>query len=310
VPMVHRFGQDFVMVANVLQRAAGGIGLWSEEDRFYFDVIRHDAERFPLRIYSMVGLVPMFATAVKEPELLAQVPVVAKTVATVLERRRYLTTILPSYIEPGQDGGRMLAIVNRDTLLEMLRRVLDEDQFLSEYGVRSLSRQHAAQPYEFTVAGERYEVGYLPGESDNRVFGGNSNWRGPVWFPMNFLLIQAIATYARYYGDSLRVEYPVGSGASLTLAEVADRLSRRLSRIFLRDELRGGRRPVFGENEYFQQDPQWRDYVPFHEFFHGDTGAGLGASHQTGWTALVALLLQYRGELTFLHSPELQEALS
>jgi len=310
VPMVHRFGQDFVMVASVLNRDAAGMGLWSEDDRFYFDVIRHGTERLPLRIYSMVGLVPLFAAAIKEPALLAQLPTVVQTVASVLESRRYLKTILPSYVEPGQGGARMLAIVNRDTLIEMMRRVLDHGQFLSEYGIRSLSRQHASQPYEFSVEGQRYEVAYLPGESDNRVFGGNSNWRGPIWFPMNFLLIQAITTYGRYYGDSLRVEYPAGSGESLTLVEVADRLSRRLSRIFLRDERRDGRRPVLGDNEYFQQDPHWRDCVPFHEFFHGDTGAGLGASHQTGWTALVALLLQYRGELSFVHSSDLQEALS
>jgi len=193
----------------------------------------------------------------------------------------------------------MLSVVNREGLLEILRRVLDETQFLSDYGVRSLSRRHGDQPYAFDVGGEHYEISYRPGISDNRIFGGNSNWRGPVWFPMNFLLIQAIATFARYYDESFTIECPTGSGRYLTLAQIADELACRLSRIFVRDESHGGRRAVFGGNDYFQHDPQWRDYVPFYEFFHGETGAGLGASHQTGWTALVALTLQFGGNLSF-----------
>jgi Mannosylglycerate hydrolase MGH1-like glycoside hydrolase domain len=302
VPMVHRFGQDFVMVASVLHRAGeGGIRLWSEEDRFYFDAIRHGTERFPLRIYSMVGLVPLFAASVMERSALQQLPMVTKTVDFVLENRRFLRNVLPSYVEPGHDGMRMLTIVSREALAEMLRRILDEKQFLSPFGIRSLSREHADNPYRFSVAGEHYEVAYLPGESDNRIFGGNSNWRGPVWFPMNFLLIQAISTFARYYDDSFTIEFPTGSGRMLTLAQVADELSHRLTRIFVRDETRdaAGRRAVFGNNDHFQHDPNWRDYVPFYEFFHGDTGSGHGASHQTGWTALVALMLQYRGQLSF-----------
>jgi hypothetical protein len=206
--------------------------------------------------------------------------------------------ILPSWAEPGAGGARLLSVVDRDGLLHILRRVLDESQFLSEFGVRSLSREHAARPYEFNVAGERYEVAYLPGDSDNRTFGGNSNWRGPIWFPMNFLLIQAVATFAEYYDSTFRIECPTGSGQWLTLAEVADELARRLTAIFIRDTATG-RRPVFGGNDHFQQDAHWRDYVAFHEFFHGDTGAGLGASHQTGWTALVALLIGYRGDVAF-----------
>jgi hypothetical protein len=302
VPMVHRFGQDFVIVAGVLHRAAaGGAGLWSEEDHFYFDAIRHGTERFPLRIYSMVGLVPLFAASVMEQAALSQLPMVQKTVDFVLENRRFLRSVLPSYVEPGHDGIRMLTIVSREALADLLRRVLDEHQFLSSFGIRSLSREHADKPYGFSLAGERYEVAYLPGESDNRIFGGNSNWRGPVWFPMNFLMIQAISTFARYYDDSFTIECPTGSGLIVTLKQVADELSHRLTRIFVRDQTgeQGARRAVFGNNEFFQQDPHWRDYVPFYEFFHGETGAGLGASHQTGWTALVALMLQYRGQLSF-----------
>jgi hypothetical protein len=295
--MVHRFGQDFVIVANVLQRGAGGIGLWSEEEGFYFDVIRHGAERFPLKIYSMVGLVPLFAASVKGPAALAQLPLVTQTVADVLDSRRFLKSILTSYVEPGRDGVRMLSVVNRESLVEILRRVLDEAQFLSDYGIRSLSREHRQRPYTFRVGGQHYEVAYLPGVSDSRILGGNSNWRGPVWFPMNFLLIQSLATYSRYYDESFTLEYPTGSGQHLTLAAVADRIAGRLTRIFLQDE--NGRRAVFGDNDYFQQDVHWRDCIPFFEFFDGETGAGLGASHQTGWTALVALLLQYRGNLCF-----------
>ena len=257
----------------------------------------------------MVGLVPLFAASVMEPAALARLPTVGRTVDFVLNSRQFLKSILPAYVEPGRDGRRMLAVVSRESLTEILRRVLDETQFLSDFGIRSLSRQHAERPYGFSVAGERYEIAYVPGESDNRVFGGNSNWRGPVWFPMNFLLIQALAAFGRYYDESFTIECPTGSGRWLTLPQVADELSRRLSRIFLRDGA-SGRRAVFGTNDYFQSDAHWRDYVPFFEYFHGDTGEGLGASHQTGWTALVALLLQYNGDLYFdrLRSPNPERA--
>jgi hypothetical protein len=217
----------------------------------------------------------------------------------VLSSREFLSSILPTFVEPGENGTRLLAAVDRTRLAAILQRVLDETQFLSDYGVRSLSREHAAHPYSFSVGGQRHEVAYLPGVSDNRIFGGNSNWRGPIWFPMNFLLIQALATSARYYGDSFTVECPTGSGRLLTLQQVADELAARLVRVFVRDQRTGDRRAVFGDNNYFQSDPHWRDYVPFHEFFHGDSGAGLGAGHQTGWTALVALLLQHGGRLCF-----------
>jgi hypothetical protein len=298
VPMVHRFGQDFIIVAGVLHRtAAGGRGLWDPEARFYFDAIRHDTGRLPLQIYSMVGLVPLFAASVKEAAALARLPLVGEAALQALERRSDLKALLPGFIQPGHEERRMLSIVNRDSLLDILARVLDESQFLSAFGVRSLSRAHRDEPFRFRVGGELHEVAYLPGESDNRIFGGNSNWRGPVWFPMNFLLIQAIATYGQYYGDGLTVECPAGSGEYLTLGEIADMLAKRLTAIFVRGT--DGRRPVLGANDHFQHDPEWRDHVPFHEFFHGDTGAGLGASHQTGWTALVALLLQHGGRLDF-----------
>ena len=305
-PFVHRFGQHFAIVGHVLQAGAGGIGLWNEQDRFYFDVIRFGDERLPLRIYSMVGLVPLFATAVVDRASFEAMPIVTRSIAEVLDARPDLTTMIPGWMEPGKDGTRLLSVVDRERLAAMLRRVLDETEFLSEYGVRSLSQRHRDNPYGFGVAGTQYEVRYLPGPSDNRVFGGNSNWRGPIWFPMNFLLIQAIARFARYYDDSFTLECPTGSGRRCTLTEIADELANRLTRIFVRDD--DGRRAVFGDNEVFQQGIHWRDYVPFHEFFHGDDGTGLGASHQTGWTALVALLLQYGGDLCFDHMAPRRES--
>jgi len=296
VPFVRRFGQQFVIVANALQRtAAGGHGLWDPEEQFYFDVIRSGTESQPVKIYSMVGLVPLFAASVVDPATLSEVPVMAQAVDHILERRPDLREVLQSWVEPGTGGARLLSVVHRDALADILGRVLDEAQFLSDYGVRSLSRVHLDQPYRFDAGGQQHEIRYLPGESDNRVFGGNSNWRGPIWFPVNFLLIQALDRLGRYYGADFTVELPTGSSRRVELTAVAAELASRLTRIFLRDPARGGLRPVLGDNRYFQQDPHWRDLIPFHEFFHGDTGAGLGASHQTGWTALVALLLQHGG---------------
>jgi hypothetical protein len=295
---VHRFGQHVSIVANVLQRTgAGGVGLWDEDEQFYFDVIRSGATRLPLKVYSMVGLVPLFAAMVIEPAILREMADAVQVANAAFERRQDLRSILPGWVAPGKGGRRLLSVVDRERMTAVLRRVLDEDQFLSPFGVRSLSRRHRDDPYTFSVDGNHYEVRYLPGVSDNRVFGGNSNWRGPIWFPMNFLLIQAIATYARYYGDDVTLECPQGSGRRLTLSQIADELAGRLTAIFLRDGR--GTRPVHGENDYFQTDPLWRDCIPFHEFFDGDNGAGVGASHQTGWTALVALLLQFGGNLCF-----------
>jgi hypothetical protein len=307
---VHRFGQHVAIVASVLQRAAGGIGLWNEEERFYFDVVRSGETRLPLKVYSMVGLVPLFAVLVIGQSILEEMAGAVREANDAFERRQDLRRTLPGWVQAGKDGTRVLSVVDRERLGDLLRLVADEHEFLSEYGVRSLSRRHLQRPYTFAVDGANYEVKYLPGVSDNRIFGGNSNWRGPIWFPMNFLLIQAIATFARYYDESFTVEFPRGSGRHLTLAEVAGELARRPARIFVRDQ--AGRRAVFGDNELFQSDPLWRDCIPFYEFFHGETGAGLGASHQTGWTSLVALLLQHGGDLCFdqavsKHPPQASE---
>jgi hypothetical protein len=300
LPFVHRFGQYFAVVTHVLQRgAAGGAGLWQDEGQFYFDVIRHGGERMPLPVYSMAGLVPLFAAAVVRDSALDGVGRIRESIDTIFERRPDLHKLMPGWARKGTDGTRMLSVVDRERLGHLMRRTLDEDEFLSDYGIRSLSRRHLTDPFRFEAGGERYDVRYLPGVSDNRMFGGNSNWRVPIWFPMNYLLIQALSTLSQYYGDSLTFECPVGSGRHLTLAEIADDLAARLVRIFTRDPQAGGRRAVLGDNDRFQSDPHWRDYLPFHEFFHGDSGAGLGASHQTGWTALVALLLQRGGAQGF-----------
>jgi hypothetical protein len=194
---------------------------------------------------------------------------------------------------PGRKSRRLLSVVTADRLTKVLARMLDEREFLSPYGIRALSRVHKDAPYLLPLDGQVHRVDYEPGESSTGLFGGNSNWRGPVWFPVNFLLVEALQKFHHYFGDTVRVECPTGSGTMLTLNEVAAELSRRLSRLFLRDE--AGRRPVFGGADRFQDDPHWRDYIPFHEYFHGDDGHGLGASHQTGWTALVAKLLQQSG---------------
>jgi hypothetical protein len=297
---LQRFGQHIAILGKVLQQtAAGGMGLWNDEEKFYFDVMRHGTQRVPLKVYSMVGLVPLFAVVVVDQAMLHELGDAVRNANEEFNRRQYLRAILPGWVVPGKDDTRLLSVVDRGRLINVMTRVLDEREFVSDYGVRSMSRAHLDDPFRFFVDGERYEVSYVPGESDNHVFGGNSNWRGPIWFPMNFLLIQSIARFGRYYGDAFTLECPLGSGKFMTLAEIADDLARRLTRIFARDEARGGRRPVFGDNEHFQQDEHCRDYVPFSEYFHGETGEGLGASHQTGWTALVALLLQFKGDLCF-----------
>ena len=193
-------------------------------------------------------------------------------------------------LEPGEKNHKLMSILTNERLTAVLRRMLDPAEFLSDYGIRALSRYHLEHPYVLVTGGQKQTVKYLPAESDSRLFGGNSNWRGPIWFPVNYMIIHSLHEFSLYYGDTYKVECPTGSGQMLNLDQVAREISRRLCSIFLRDP-QTGRRAVYGDNEYFQNDPQWRDYVPFNEYFNGDTGAGLGASHQTGWTALVVSLL-------------------
>jgi hypothetical protein len=297
--MATKYFEHFLYIAHAMTNMAGaGIHLWDDEDRFFFTVVQlPTGQNIPLRIFSMVGLVPLFAVLAPPASLTADLEDFEKRMNWFLEHRPDLARNVAPWNIQGQSQTGLLAILDGDGLAAVLRRVLDPDEFLSEYGVRALSRYHLEHPYVFNAGGHDLTVKYLPAESDNRLFGGNSNWRGPIWFPMNYLLIRALREYHLYYGNNLKVECPTGSGRRCNLGEVAADLAGRLANIFLRDSTRGGRRAVWGDNNYFQSDPHWRDYIPFYEYFHGDNGSGVGASHQTGWTALVAaLLFDYGGQ--------------
>jgi hypothetical protein len=242
----------------------------------------------------MVGLIPLFAVETLEEKWLDHLPELKKRTDWFLKNRADLTDDIACMQAPGRENRRLLAIVTKEQLRSVLRYMLSENEFLSDYGIRALSRFHKANPYKFEIDGKSYEVNYEPGESMTDMFGGNSNWRGPIWFPMNYLLIESLQKFDFYYGDSFKIEFPTGSGKTLTLWEVSQKLSRRLSNIFLIDS--EGRRAVFGNVEKFQTDEYWRDHILFYEYFHGDKGIGLGASHQTGWTGLIAKLLQQTGD--------------
>jgi hypothetical protein len=291
--MAEKYFEHFLYIAHAMGNMAGeGIDLWDEEDQFFCDVMHlPSGQNIQLKIFSMVGLVPLFAVLAPQQGGDDGLHEFQKREAWFLEHRPDLAKNVAPWDILGQNQTALLSILHGDRLIAVLRRVLDPSQFLSDYGVRALSRYHLEHPFVFNADGHELTVKYLPAESDNRLFGGNSNWRGPIWFPVNYLLIHALSEYHRYYGDNLKVECPTGSGRRLNLGEVAAELTGRLAKIFLRDPARGGRRAVWGDNDYFQTDPHWRDSIPFHEYFHGDNGAGLGASHQTGWTALIASLL-------------------
>jgi hypothetical protein len=291
-----KFFEHFLYIAEAMNNIAGeGISLWNEDDEFFYDVLHleHGAT-IPLKLRSMVGLIPLFAVTTIEPALLNEVPEFKQRLEWFLEHRPDLAKLVSHWQEPRMGQRRLLAILRGHRMKRVLYRMLDENEFLSPYGVRALSRIYAEHPYELHVDGNTYRVSYLPAESDSGLFGGNSNWRGPIWFPVNYLIVEAIQQFHHYYSDDFLVQCPTHSGRKITLNQIADELSQRLINIFLRDS--NGRRAVFGGNETFQTDPHWRDYIPFHEYFHGDNGAGIGASHQTGWTGLVAKLIQQQGE--------------
>jgi Mannosylglycerate hydrolase MGH1-like glycoside hydrolase domain len=265
--------------------------MWDEEDGFFYDVLRlPDGTGTRIKVRSLVGLLPICATTVIEPEFIERYPQIAAQARGFLERNQDLLANIADPLVPGVYGRHILSLVNEAKLRRILARMLDEDRFLGPHGIRSISRWHLDHPYTVEVHGQEYRVQYEPAESTTGMFGGNSNWRGPVWFPINMLLIRALITHYRYYGNDLKVECPTGSGKMMTLFEVALELARRLAGTFLRDG--DGRRPVYGGTRLFQEDPHWRDLILFYEYFHGDNGAGLGASHQTGWTGLVARLIQ------------------
>jgi hypothetical protein len=295
--MAVKLADHFLLIAYAMNHV-GPDGMWDEEDGFYYDLLRlPDGSATRLKVRSMVGLLPLCATTVFEPWQREQVPRVTQTLRARLERMPELReSIHPSGAANLGYGGRSIAaLVKPDRLRRILARMLDEKEFLSPYGIRALSHYHADHPYIFNVSGQEYRVNYLPAESDTGMFGGNSNWRGPIWMPVNVLLIRGLISFYLYYGDSFKVECPTGSGKELNLFEVAYEISQRLIRIFLRDP--SGRRPVYGGTEKFQTDPHWKDHILFYEYFHGDNGAGLGASHQTGWTGLVGKLIQLFGRV-------------
>ena len=295
--MVLKFAEHFYYIAAAMNRS-GQDGMWDEEDGFYYDLLcLPDGSAQRLKVRSMVGLLPLCATTVLEKWQRERVP---RALALILERLRRMPELSESIhpTGPGHFGVAergMVALLNKERLRRILTKMLDENEFLSPYGIRSLSRFHEQHPYVFHTGGQEYRVGYLPAESNTGMFGGNSNWRGPIWMPVNAMIIRALLNFYLYYGDNFKIECPTGSGTMMNLFEVAREISDRLTNIFLRDD--HGKRPVYGGTEKFQSDPHWRDHILFYEYFHGDNGAGLGASHQTGWTGLVAKMIQLFGFL-------------
>jgi hypothetical protein len=290
--MAIKFTEHFLWIASAMSHLGGDTGMWDEEDGFFYDVLRlPDGRAQRLKVRSMVGLLPLCAATVFEGQVLAKYPEIGERLAWFLDARPELCAAIHDPRKTGVGGRRLASILDETKLRRVLARMLDENEFLSPYGLRSLSRYHADHPYVINAGGREYRVNYLPAESDTGMFGGNSNWRGPIWMPVNGLIVRALLQYYTYYGDDFTVECPTGSGRQMTLYQVAEEIARRLAGIFLRD--REGRRPVYGGTRKFQEDPNWRDCVLFYEYFHGDNGAGLGASHQTGWTGAVARLLHF-----------------
>jgi hypothetical protein len=285
-----KFFEHFVAITDAMN-SVGGTGLWDEEDGFYYDQLMVHGQATRLKVRSMVGIIPLFAAEILNSDTLARLPGFSKRMNWFLQHRKDLARHI-AYLVAGRSNHpthRLLAIPSRERLERTLRYVLDEREFFSPHGIRSVSRIHMDRPYVLRADGQEYRVTYTPGESDTSLFGGNSNWRGPVWFPLNFLLVEALERYHHFYGDTFKVECPVGSGTMLTLAQAADELRRRLASTFLADS--SGRRPCHGGDARYATDPHFKDLLLFHEYFHGETGRGLGASHQTGWTALAIPLL-------------------
>ena len=293
-----KFFEHFLHIAYALGNIGmdggeGGVGLWDDEDKFFYDVLHlPNGQKMPLRVRSMVGLIPLFAVEVLEPELLDQLPEFKARLESLLAERPDLASMVSHWSTEGRGQRRLLSLLRGHRMKKLLLRMLDEGEFLSAFGVRALSKAHEQHPYVFSVNGMDLTVGYQPAESDTALFGGNSNWRGPIWFPVNYLIIESLQKFHHYYGDDFKVECPTGSGVYASIDEVANELATRLTRIFLKDDR--GLRPVYEDHPRLQNDPYFRDHVLFYEYFHGDSGRGVGASHQTGWTGLIAKLLMPR----------------
>jgi hypothetical protein len=286
--MVLKFLQhDTLIMSSLVHLGGGNSSMWDEEDGFFYDVLRtEDGRAQRLKVRSMVGLLPLCAATVVEPRVFQKFPEIGERFLEFMEARPELRAVIHDPMQVGVGDRHLFAVLTDANLRRVLARMLDENEFLSPYGIRSLSRYHAEHPYVYRIGSQEYRVPYLPAESDTGMFGGNSNWRGPVWLPVNALIIRSLLNYHTYYGSDFIVECPTGSGRQMNLYQVAEEIARRVTTIFLRDQI--GRRPVYGQTRKFQEDPHWRDLVLFYEYFHGDNGAGLGASHQTGWTGLVA----------------------
>ena len=297
IDMVIKFIEHFLWIASAMGHVGGETGMWDEEDGFFYDVLRlpsGQAQR--LKVRSMVGLLPLCAATVFEGEALQKYPEVGERFHRFLQARPELRTGIHDPLKPGVAGRRLASILDETKLRRVLSKMLDEHEFLGEFGIRSMSRYHADHPYVMHVGGQEYRVSYLPAESDTGMFGGNSNWRGPIWIPVNILIVRSLLQYYAYYGNDFTVECPTGSGHQMNLYQVAEEISNRLASIFLKRH--DGRRPVYGGTEKFQSDPHWRDCLQFFEYFHGDNGAGLGANHQTGWTGAIARLMHLFATMT------------
>jgi hypothetical protein len=288
--MALKFVEHFLWIASSMAHVGDDAGMWDEEDGFFYDVLRlPDGRAQRLKVRSMVGLLPLCAATVFTGEVLTKYPELQARLRHFLAARPEVSAAIHDPVKTGVAGRHLASILDETKLRRVLEKMLDENEFLSPYGIRSLSRYHAEHPYVFQTGGQEFRVAYLPAESDTGMFGGNSNWRGPIWMPVNALIIRALLQYYAYYGNEFTVECPTGSGNKMNLYQVADEIGRRLTRMFLRDK--DGGRPVYGGAEKFQRDPHWRDCLMFYEYFHGDNGAGLGASHQTGWTGVVARIM-------------------
>ena len=290
INLTMKFVEHFLMIASGMIRPGEEFGMWDEQDGFFYDVLRSpDGRSERLKVRSMVGLLPFCAVTIFERKISGKYPEVGRTVREYLQVRPELMAFIHDPLKPGYKERLLGSILNEANLRRVLTIMLDENEFLSPFGIRALSRIHQDQPFTYRVGDQEYRVSYLPGDSDSGMFGGNSNWRGPIWMPVNMLIVRALLQYHLYYGTSFTIECPTGSGKQMNLYEVAEEIGRRLSRIFLKDEQ--GKRPVHGTTQKFQEDPHWRDYPLFYEYFHGDSGAGVGASHQTGWSGAIARIM-------------------
>jgi hypothetical protein len=292
--MATKFFEHFLYIAQAMTDMGGrGVGLWDEEESFYYDVLNlSSGQTVTLRVRSMVGLIPLFAVETLDPELLAKVPGFNRRMEWFLTYRPDLALLVSRWTVPGIGERKLLSLLRGHRMKALLRRMLDPNEFLSDYGVRSVSRYHLQQPYVLSAGDHVPSVDYEPAESRSRLFGGNSNWRGPIWFPVNFLIIESLQKFHHYYGDDFKIEFPTGSGIFITIDQVAAELTKRLTKIFLKNS--EGERQVNALYPGFQKDEHFRDYVPFYEYFDGDNGRGAGASHQTGWTGIIAKLLEPR----------------